>query len=78
MAAPGEQSALRSALAHPDQAVKDAFIQRIVQVYGENQDLTRTAAAFACSRRTLERAIEKCPELAAEIAKVRDGIRATS
>ena len=59
----GQTSALRAALCHPEQAVKEAFIVRIVQSYRETRDLSKTAAVFGCNRRTLERAIVSFPAL---------------
>jgi hypothetical protein len=48
-----------------------AFIAQIVASYGETRDLTRTAQAFGCERRTLERAMNDFPALGKAIQETR-------
>jgi hypothetical protein len=59
-------------VAHPDPAVQKDAIDKIVVSYGETRDLTKTARAFGCSRRTLEKTIKAFPALGAAIADVRN------
>lgn len=68
----GQTSDLRAALSHPDQATVQAFIDRVAASYAETRDLTKTAVAFGCERRTLERAISRFPVLAQAIENARD------
>jgi hypothetical protein len=47
------------------------MIAAIVQSYGENRDLTKTAAALGAKRRTLERAIQDFPDLSQALSEIR-------
>lgn len=74
----GQTSSLRSALSHPDPQAVAAFIESIANSYGETRDLTQTARAFGCERRTLERAMNDFPKLGEAIDAIRNRLAATA